>query len=107
MKLTPPQVRFLKLYRSCHAQPPNASCMIRRNLGPLAVFTVIIFCGTYLTLTASGMWFGVGCFGIGLGVGALIRVVRQLACALRVWPVIDQVVDWSKVDSIVSENAGN
>lgn len=101
MKPTLSQLRFLKLYCECHNTPPTFGRLLRRNIVPLVIFGGIIAAGLFLALTRTDVWFGIGCFATGLGVGALARVVRQLACSLRVWPVIDEVVDWTKVDTLV------
>ena len=101
MNPTPCQLKLLKLYRVYHAAPPTVGGVFRRNLAALALFVFIILAGVYLAYHSWGPWFGVGCFAAGMGFGALARVVRQLINAVRFWPVIAQIVDWSKVDSLL------
>jgi hypothetical protein len=105
MHPTPCQLKLLKLYREYHSAPPTVGGVLRRNLAPLALFVAIIAAGLWLALNAWGLWFGVGCFAAGLGFGALARVVRQLVYAVRFWPIIAHVVDWTKVDSLLANRS--
>ena len=103
MKLTPLQQKLLKSYHCSHSAPPTIGRFIRRNWAALALFAFLIVAGLYLAMSAWGLWFGVGCFAAGMGFGSLSRVLRQAACSVKIWPVVDQITDWSKVDSLLSE----
>ncbi len=75
--------------------------VISRNRAPLAFFLLLIAAGLYVATHRSDGWMGIGYFAAGLGFGALARVIRQLINSLRCWPVIAQIVDWSKVDTLL------
>lgn len=107
MHPTPCQLKLLKLYRDYRSTPPCAGSCLRRNLAPLALLALIIGAGTWLALYSTGLWFGVGCFAIGLGIGSLSRIVRQLINAVRFWPLLAQIVDWSKVDALLADKSAS
>lgn len=103
MNPTPHQLKLLKLYRDYHEAPPTPAAVIRRNRAPLTFFILIIIAGLYVATRRSDEWMGIGYFAAGLGFGALARVIRQLVNSLRCWPVVAQIVDWSKVDTLLGE----
>lgn len=103
MNPTPCQQKLLRLYHDYQVSPPCTGTCIRRNLLPLSLLTLIILGGAWLAFTAEGAWFGIGCFAAGLGLGSLIRIVRQLVNAVRLWPLLCEIVDWSKVDALLEQ----
>lgn len=107
MNPTPNQLKLLRLYHEYQIHPPCAGTCVRRNLFPLSFLTLIVIAGTWLAFTAEGTWFGVGCFGAGLGLGSLIRVIRQLANSVRLWPLLCEIVDWNKVDALLAQKSSS
>lgn len=96
------QLKLLRLYRDYRSCPPNAGTCVRRNLFPLAILLCVVGAGLWVATHSDGLWFGLGCFAAGVGVGSLLRIVRQLINAVRLWPLLCEIVDWKKVDSLLT-----
>jgi hypothetical protein len=104
MKVTKNQLRFLKIYQELHRQPPTVFGLLwLGRLGFLALVPGV----------AVGIWFILmlppsaaiaGYFVIGMCVGAYLRDIGRSIASVRLWPAIEHIVSWQRVDETVREN---
>src|SRR5260370_15696786 len=103
MKLTWKQWRILTAYRKWH-QSGLSLWRVYRSAGwrivvPLAVaMGAAAFCFAY---GGNVSWFGLVFVGIGFGFFA--RDFGSSLQSVAVWPVIDRVTDWDRVDQLLNE----
>jgi hypothetical protein len=103
VNLTAHHRKLLGNYRSYHTTAPTFGSLVRQHAAALAVLAGITAGGAYLAFHTWGWLFGLGCFAGGLGFGSLIRILRPLASFARLWPIIDHIVDWQKVDTLLDQ----
>ena len=103
VNLTAHHRKLLGNYRSYHQTAPTFGSLLRQHAGALTILVGITVAGAYLALHSWGWTFGAGCFVSGLGFGSLVRIFRPLASFARLWPVIDHIVDWQKVDALLDQ----
>lgn len=101
--LTAHHRKLLCNYRSYHETAPTLGSLIRQHAAALAVLAGITALGAYLALHSWGWLFGIGCFACGMGFRSLVRIFRPLTSFARLWPVIDHIVDWQKVDTLLGQ----
>jgi len=101
MTLTALQKRCLESYLYLRGKPPTFWQVLSfrpRGWIPLLVCAI-----------ASVLCFAVdsyvGMFFVGLTTGAFLRIMAQVRLNVGVWPVVEQVTDWDKVDEALREDA--
>ncbi|MDQ2807720.1 MAG: hypothetical protein M3Z04_12560 [Chloroflexota bacterium] len=104
MPLTHLQRATLMLYRAYHANAPTVGGILRRlTKRYLIMLIVVVATLTVVTLTGSFSdalpWAGLL---IGLVSGAAARDLGYARIAVRVWPVLNQVLDWQKIDALLA-----
>ena len=104
MHLTKTQLSFLKMYQRLHADPPTALGLLwlgRRGFLSLLPAAIL---GVLFILTQEGIWILLGYFLVGLFLGACLRDIGRTTAVVRLWPAVEQIVHWERVDQIVDEN---
>ena len=96
---TPLQRKVLKVYRDQHGKPLRFGSLLRYSW-PRLVGILLIFGGGARVLKSNNqqemLW-----FYLGLGTAALLREVGKSRVFLKVWPMMEAIVDWGKVDAIL------
>ena len=101
--LTAHHRKLLGTYQAYHATAPTFGSLLRQHYRALAILVGITGLGAYVALQSTGWTFGAGCFLTGMGFGSLVRIFRPLASFARLWPVIDHIVDWQKLDALLDQ----
>jgi hypothetical protein len=91
----------LEWYRSVHASKQPAklrwSSMVPRLLMDVAFVAGIFVLGRLSDLG----WFEWACYGA--AVGSMLRDIAFLRGAARMWPVLDQLLDWQQTESLLAD----
>lgn len=104
MQLTHLQRATLMLYQAYHANAPTVGGILRRLMKLYLIMLIVVVATlTVVTLTGSFSdalpWAGLL---IGLVSGAALRDLGHVRIAVRVWPVLSQVLDWQKIDVLLT-----
>lgn len=98
---TPLHRKVLKNYREVHGKPLRFGSLLRYSW-PRLVGILLIFGGGALVLKSINqqemLW-----FYLGLGTAALLSEVGKSRVFLKVWPMMEAIVDWDKVDAILGK----
>ena len=103
MHLTRSQRRTLEIYRWYHQHPPawrfylmammwRSSYLIYLGIVAVAVLLVVIGRGVVI-----GGWLYLL---LGIILGVVIRNLRLYHQTVRLWPVLDSIIDWDKVEAL-------
>ena len=102
MALSKLQRKNLKLYLRFQERPPSLPMLMRLSLPRIALIAVTCFlAGTFYYW--ADLVVGAGLM-LGIFVGFLTAVRGQHLLAVRVWPVVKQVIDWTKVHALLAES---
>jgi hypothetical protein len=103
MQLTKRQRRVLEIYRWYRAHPPSfrfyLSAMLWRSARWLyaSIFGIAIL----IVMTRASIFGGLTYIILGVLLGFVIRDVLSYRQTTLVWPVFDEIIDWSKVDALL------
>lgn len=100
MQLTKEQRRNLELYATYHSEPPTIWQLFKLNLARYLVITVLLIILFILALLTGTESLALILTGIFLGV--LIRDITRFRLFVRVWPATSAVLDWEKIDVLLS-----
>ncbi len=103
MKLTDLQRRTLLYYRGQRTRKPTLWGMLRASLSKTAGNAVIVAVVVGVSLAVSFPI--VGGIALGYWVGMLNRDVRSYSKWTKVWEVYMHVIDWKKVDELLSQRS--
>ena len=104
MALSKSQRTILALYRSWHqGGAPRVMKMLDWRLplfalGVVAFIWEMYFVGPVPQL-AQGAWHGL----LGLLTGIGLDLARYVFCSTTMWPTIDQITDWQKVEQLLAD----
>jgi hypothetical protein len=101
MKLTTQQRKNLALYAAYRSAPPTLGQLLRKNL-PRYLLAAALTIVVYMLAPATGIQ-SLGLILIGLFLGALLRDIGHFWRFVRFWPVQSAVLDWQRVDNMLSE----
>lgn len=99
------QRQILTLYQEYHASPPSLFRLIRRNLGRYLL--MLIPAAIAILLSYSIQRPSLGAFGLGLVIGALLRDLGTFIRTIRIWPIIESVIDWDRVQALLKSEASS
>ncbi|MFO0961311.1 MAG: hypothetical protein U0625_00235 [Phycisphaerales bacterium] len=102
MQPTPFQLRALKIYREYHANGYSVARGVR--LSVRGWFVIVIVAGGLSALLAMLSPVGAA-LCVGMLLGALLRDLRALVTAKRLWPVTREIIDWSRVDALIGDRS--
>jgi hypothetical protein len=94
------QLRALRIYRDYHANGYSVAAGLRRSAAGL--LTLVIIGGGLAALLATVSPIGGAICG-GMVAGALLRDIRALVTAKRLWPVTREIIDWARVDALIGD----
>ena len=101
MQLTKEQRQNLELYAEYHTSPPKFWQLFRLNLPRYllsAALIAIVFFLVQFGAPQSAAWLVAG-----LLLGTILRDVGTFWRFVRVWPATAAVIDWDRVDALLSE----
>ncbi len=101
MQLTKEQQQNLELYAKYRISPPTFWELFRLNLPRYVVFAALI--AIVFFLVQFGAPQAVAWLGAGLLLGAILRDVGTFWRFVRVWPATAAVIDWDRVEALLSE----
>jgi len=103
MHLTPLQRRTLEGYRWYHQHPPAWRHFLMAMMwrSSYALYLAIVAVAVLIVLIGRGSVLG-GLFYLLLGIilGVVFRNLRQYHQTVRLWPVLDRIIDWDKVEAL-------
>ncbi len=98
---TPLHLKLLKIYRRYHVEAPRFGSLLRLSL-PRLTSSLIVFGGGVLFFRYID-WIQMSWFQMGLGAGYLLTVLSSNDVFIKIWPMLQEIVDWNKVDAILGE----
>lgn len=98
MQLTGPQRRMVCFYRDHRHAPPTVGGFFRRGARLLLLWAACGVAGSYLCtlLDQPALAFLV----VGMLAGAALREFRQYLWVVQVWPAVDAILDWQRVEEL-------
>jgi hypothetical protein len=100
MKLTAFQKRCLESYVYLRGKRPTLMQVLGfRAQGWLPVLGIVVI--STLVFCVNPLW---GMFMIGLVLGAVFRIIGTGRFTVMAWPLIEQVLDWDRVESLLRED---
>ena len=101
MKLTAFQRRCLESYVYLHGKSPTLLDVLSfRSRGWLPFLMMAVL--SSLMFYISSLW---GMFMIGMTMGAVLRIIGYARFTVLGWPVIERVLDWDRVASVLRADA--
>ena len=101
MKLTKEQKKNLELYLLYRDSPPTIWQLLKMNLWRYLLFAVLVGL-LYLLAPVAGTE-SIPLLATGLFLGVLGRDVGYFLRFIRVWPATAIVLDWARVEKLLSE----
>jgi hypothetical protein len=102
--MTENELKVLQLYADFHREGVRMPVLVRyfarRWIGGTLI--TIGFCGLILYINRHSPW---APLLLGLILGAILRDIRYLAQYKMQWSIVDDVIDWSKVDQKLRSKA--
>ena len=100
MQLTKTQLRFLRIYQQLHRQPPTLGSLLW--LGRLGWLSLLpgIAVGVWFIVALPSSFGATGYLVVGMCVGAFLRDLGRSIASVRLWPVIERIVEWQRVDDL-------
>ena len=99
MKLSRLQRKVLSNYQIFHASPPTIAKLMSMSI--VAHIAMLMCIGTALALAIAANEKYMAAAIAGSVVGALSRDLGVFIRIVRVWPVLNSIIDWNKVDSLL------
>lgn len=98
--LTRLQRKALLGYATFHRKPPTLTHLLRRSWYSHALLLAAGIGGSVglFAVGASNDWL---LLVVGLMAGAFFRDIGYFRVTIRVWPILDRVVDWKRVHELV------
>lgn len=99
--LTSRQLKYLVVLKGYHSSPPTVGKMLVRAL-PAHLLLIGVYGGI------AGVWALLGLttlayVALGVLAGLFLRDLGWYRATIRAWPIHDAVIDWSKVDQLLTE----
>ncbi len=97
--LTNRERKFLDIYRRNHNDPPTFLGMVGRLFfrSPYLLAQSLLWGTAYLFDAVDPRTAGIV---VGISLGILIRDLAQFVRFVHIWPLIDSMIDWTKVDEL-------
>ena len=105
MQLTKEQVQNLELYARYRTSPPTFWQLFRLNLKRYLLVAALVVILFLLAPTAGVQW--PAGLAAGLLLGAILRDVATFWRFVRVWPATAAVLDWERVEALLSDADAN
>jgi hypothetical protein len=108
MQLTRSQHRALSIYRWYHKHPPAwqfyLATMIWRSsyVIYLGVFVIAVLVGLISRGILIGGW---PYLLLGLILGVVLRNFRLYQQTIRLWPMLDAIIDWDRVEALLASQS--
>ncbi len=99
MNLSPLERRILVAYDEHHRRGMTVAGMYRGVGRRLVVSLVLVAVLIALAFTYSETW--VATLVLGMVVGAALRDLRTVLNNFKVWPLLDRITDWARVDELL------
>jgi len=101
--LTAQQQKTLKDYADFHEAPPSSWWIFSRAARSHIILTNVLGGIAWIAFVAGIPY--VSLLLVGMIVGVVSRNIVQLLNTVHVWPLLSQIIDWHKVDGLMSDNA--
>lgn len=103
MNLNADHRKALDLSLIYHKATPTLGSLLRQRLPALALRSGITATSAYIAFRSQGWTFGAACFTAGAYLGSLLSTFTQLASLAKLWPIVDRIVEWQKVDALLDQ----
>jgi hypothetical protein len=100
MELTDRQIKELEMINSHREQQPTFGSLLRKNIRPLILNTIIYV--TLASLFIMANWTGLGFIMIGYLIGVLSRDIRAIKIAVSNWELNHKITSWDGVDDLLN-----
>lgn len=101
MQITRTQRKSLENLQNLRNDGPSVVSQMRRNAG---VFISLLIGALVLVPIGFMVDAWIGTFTIGLFVGTLVRDIRGFRQWNRLWPVMEQVMDWKRIEELLDSS---
>ena len=103
MQLSRLQRRVLESYQEFHGEPPTIGKLISRSL--VAHIAMLMGIGALLAIALAADLKYVAAGIAGAVIGVLSRDLCIFMRSVRIWPVLESVIDWEKVDELLDDES--
>jgi hypothetical protein len=104
MRINKPQASLFELYRRFRTSPPRYADFFRAAWLKYLLHAVAVVAPAIAIAFAAG-WPSITAFAVGLVVGVALNDESGFRQLLQLWPAIEAVLDWNKIDQLLEERS--
>ncbi len=105
MKLTPEQRIRLKTYCMFRRKPPTRFDQLKLIAPQMAMFALLCTIAAVCTFVDNPFSSGVALVMLGFFVGSAAASVTLVMMNFHMWPLLEHITDWKRVEELKRENA--
>jgi hypothetical protein len=102
MQINKPQAALLEIYRRFRTSPPGYADFFRTAWLKYLLLAVAVVAPSVAIAFAAG-WPSIAAFAVGMVFGVALNDESGFRQLLRLWPAIEAVLDWNKIDQLLEE----
>lgn len=101
----PNRIAFLSRLQATHSRPTSFAHAVWDNRGSLFQWLLLFIAAGLLF----GYALGTSCIPnvVAVAAGVLLGFAHSLHQAIKTWPLLSSVIDWTKVEREISEDSSN